>query len=183
MFHFVLFWILGWFFFFKITQKDQGQEDDGKIQNMFPAENRVCSSPSLAACRKASGCRVTHTILMMALLLWTEPTVFKAYIGFRNSYSSVLQSFYYKYMLFWHSLVSIGGFGIFFLVHWKFVPREDFNKADGYSEGSRSESRKGMWVEDNEKISFKVWSSSSHCKIHTDLSWSQNRMVNKGMNN
>lgn len=25
--------------FLKITQKDQGQEDDGKIQKMFPAEN------------------------------------------------------------------------------------------------------------------------------------------------
>lgn len=155
----------------------------GRYKRCFLLKTEVCSSPSLAVCRKASGSRVTHTILMMALLLWTEPTVFKAYVGFRNSYSSVLQSIYYKYMLFWHSLVSTGGFGVFFLVHWKFVPCEDFSKADGYSEGSRSESRKGMWVEDNEKISFKVWSSSSRCKIHTDLSWSQKRMVNKGMNN
>lgn len=38
-----------------------------------------------------------------------------------------------------------------FLIYWKFVLGEDFGKADGYSEGSRSEGRKRTRIEGNEK--------------------------------
>lgn len=38
-----------------------------------------------------------------------------------------------------------------FLVHWKFLPGEDFGKADSYSEGSRSEGRKRTKIEGNGK--------------------------------
>jgi len=94
-----------------------------------------------------------------------QSTVFRAQVlGVPTALST-------KHLMWTCAILTQFGFTLIVSVHWMSAPCKGFDKADGFSEGLRSDGRKGIWVGGNINISSKLAFLILAGKILTDLSW------------